>query len=668
MGREKKQKGITLRKKMIFLMLPIVIVFNLITFLITVTQTRSIMENTANEQLKEINTSVGYQISADLRQTKGLLENVKNSVENSCSTEQEIHDYIYSVADIYTDIIPAGIYCGLESGTYIDKMWTPDDPDWVMKERPWYVDGLKADEVTFGEMYLDANTKKYIISAFANIKDKSGKVIGVVCADIELDGVNSILTEKNVFQNGYIYGVDCITNMVLSNKKDESQNGMILTDLEDPISRRATSLIESDSLDEVVTEGDYYLYLSKVPDTNFVTISVVDKKDIHSRLNGLEFSIAIGSLVGSLWICIIIYFALRYFLRPIDKITGMIDKMHELDLTERTQISSGDEFGTISNKMNQFAESLRSVILHIEQAIEAVDEKANTNETAATRLGGLAHEQNDSIHSLKETMQEIASAISGLYDNALHLRNEIATANEATVSVEKKVSDAINDVRNGQEEMSQMTMTMSEISSLSDELKDAVNNMRGGLDGIRSMVDVINDVAAQTNLLSLNASIEAARAGDAGKGFAVVAQEIRTLADQCGSSAIDIVNKTADLEQLVDEVIQATNGSINKIQSGNETLDRTNQTFEHIRTQIDGIQVAMQNVVKAVNSIDLVASDMATNSEQQNSSANRALSDCEQMMDIAEQFSQEGTEVENSGKELKELSIKLDSTVEKFRV
>ena len=68
-------------------------------------------------------------------------------------------------------------------------MWTPD-ADWVMEERPWYQEGLECEEVTFGEMYLDANTNEYIISAFTNIKNSSGKVIGVACADIKMDSLD----------------------------------------------------------------------------------------------------------------------------------------------------------------------------------------------------------------------------------------------------------------------------------------------------------------------------------------------------------------------------------------------------------------------------------------------------------------------------------------------
>ena len=661
-------KGFTLRQKMVFIMLPVIIIFNLITFIITVSQTRKIMRDNADEHIREVATSVGHQISADVMMTKGLLQNVKNSVEKSCSNEEEIHDYIYSVADIYTDIIPAGIYCGLESDTYIDKMWTPDDPGWVMKERPWYVDGLKADNVEFGEMYLDANTNQYIISAFSNIKDASGNVIGVVCADVELDSVDAILTGKSIYGTGYVYAVDRITNMILSNKVDASQNGQIITDLTDPISKKASEMLNSGTFGQVVLEGDTYILLDEVPNTNFVTISAVSKKDVESSLRGLEFSIAIGSLIGSIWICVIIYIALRRFLRPIDEITGMIDKMHDLDLTERTNVTSHDEFGTMSDKMNQFADDLRDVVLHIEHAIEAVDEKAVTNETAATRLGGLAHEQNASVLNLQETMQEISTAISALADSAADLNREVADANAAASSVEEKVREAIEDVRNGQDEMAYMTDTMSEISAHSDKLQTAVNNMRGGLDGIRSMVDVINDVASQTNLLSLNASIEAARAGEAGRGFAVVAEEIRNLAEQCANSAVDIVEKTQDLEKQVDEVIAATNGSIDKIQNGNETLERTSATFTHIRSRIDGINEAMANVINSVGDIETVAADMASRSEEQSASTSNALDDCRQMIEIAEQFNREGTEVENSGKELKELSLKLDETVEKFRV
>lgn len=123
------------------------------------------MKKNTTDLMLSVSERVDYQISADLMQTYGILENVRKSIEQSCESTAEVKEYLYSVADQYTDKIPAGIYCGMTDGTYLDKMWTPED-DWVMEERPWYQEGLKSDELVFGEMYMDANTKEYIISAF----------------------------------------------------------------------------------------------------------------------------------------------------------------------------------------------------------------------------------------------------------------------------------------------------------------------------------------------------------------------------------------------------------------------------------------------------------------------------------------------------------------------
>ena len=222
----------SLRKKLVLVMLPVVILSYLVTFLVTLSNTKKILQKDASEQMMMTTAAVNNDMAAEINRVMGIMENVQTSVEKSCSTPAEIKDYIYGVADAYTDIIPAGIYCGLTNGTYIDKLWTPD-ADWVMEERPWYQEGLLCDEVTFGEMYLDANTNQYIISAFANIKDSSGDVIGVVCADITMDGLEEILTTSSVFEEGYVYAIDKVTGMVFGNSKETYKNGLLIQDLTD---------------------------------------------------------------------------------------------------------------------------------------------------------------------------------------------------------------------------------------------------------------------------------------------------------------------------------------------------------------------------------------------------------------------------------------------------
>ena len=661
------ERRLGFRTKMLAVILPVVLLFNIITFLIISINTDGMMEDQAQELLGAKSSSAGYEISADVQRIRGLLENVKTSVEKSCSNEAEIKDYIYGVADAYTDIIPTGIYCGLESGTYIDKLWTPDD-DWVMKERPWYIDGLKADEVTFGEAYMDAETGEYVISGFTSIKDPNGNKIGVVCADVQLSGVDEILTSTVLFNSGYTYAVDKISGMVLSNKVSPEQNGLEISSFDDPLSTYITSVMSSGTYGQVEEVGKSFVLVDEVPNTNFALVSVVEKNDVNSEIRTLQILIGIVFLVSTFLICLIVYLLMRVLLRPMGQIMGMIDRMHEMDLTERSQIRTGDEFGTMSYKVDQFADELKDVVVGIESAIDDLEDKAEINESAATRLGSLSNEQNVSVHELNTTMESMADTMDELAKNATILSNDISEADSAAESVRSQVDTLLTNIKEGGEEVQDMTGTMQDIYTISERLQAAVNNMHSGIDGIKSMIEEINAVASQTNLLSLNASIEAARAGEAGRGFAVVADEIRGLADQTAQSAVNIVDTTETLEKLMAEVTEATDDSIAKIKLGNDAVSRTSETFDNIHEGVDGINQSIEKVTDALVGIETIAAEMEQGTEKQSESTQTATSECEKMLDISDRLSLEESNVENSGKELKDLSDKLEVMMKKFKL
>lgn len=226
-------------------MLPIIIITYLFVCICTYLNTQQILRKNLGNQIKLTADSVSNEINADVKNTIGILENIKTSIERSCSTDEEIKDYIYSISDAYPNTIPTGIYCGLCNGTYIDKMWTPDE-DWVLTERPWYQDGLNADNVTFGETYLDANSGKYIISIFTNIKNSNNEVLGVVSADVQLDNLNKILTKKSILSNGYVYVVDKSMGMIFGNKKHKDFNGKLISDINDNTIKKVKDMMEQE--------------------------------------------------------------------------------------------------------------------------------------------------------------------------------------------------------------------------------------------------------------------------------------------------------------------------------------------------------------------------------------------------------------------------------------
>ncbi len=664
--KNKNRAKISLQSKMTLVMLPVVLLVFTLTFVFTYFNTKEILDENASQQMTLLVSSVNNEMSAELGNVVGVMENVKTSMERSCETNEELQEYLFSIADAYTDVIPAGIYCGLTNGTYLDKMWTPDE-DWVMEERPWYVDGLEKEEVSFGEMYLDANTNQNIISIYTNLK-REGEVIGVLCADVQLDSLESILKNKKIFEEGYIYAIDKTSGFIFGNTKNTKENGQLVTDLTDEQNKAITQMIKDKKFNAVQLCGSEYICVSEVPNTNFVTVCRVDKSDVESQLYGMEmYSISI-TLAGIILLCAVIFITLRHYLNPIKKILAMIVRMNALDLTERAKVNKSDELGVMAGSMNNLADNLQGVMGDMKEAVDKVDGKADINANTASQLSVLAEKQNQSVETLMGIMEKVSVTIADLAKGANKLTNSVEDTNVATDVVKDKVQESVQYIRSGNDEMDKMTDTMTEISQLSADLQKAVNNVHEGLRGINDMVQVINDIADQTSLLSLNASIEAARAGEAGKGFAVVASEIRTLADNCANSVVDIVNTTQKMDALVETVIDKTTASIDKIKDGNEAVERTNATFHKINSVISEINDAIGSVSKSIAGVEDVAADMVANAQEQSAGAESVLTACDGVREVAEQFTSEGILMAQSGKELKELSYGLADMVDKFKV
>jgi methyl-accepting chemotaxis protein len=663
----KENKGMSLRKKLICFLLPIIIFFNFITFFLTMSQTKKLLKADASELMLATSDSVSYQVSADLQGTIGILENTKTSIENSCTTTEEVKTYLFSVADAYPDRIPAGIYCGMTDGTYLDKCWEPD-ADWVMTERPWYQEGLVSDELTFGEMYMDANTQDYIISAYCNLKDKSGKVIGVLCADVQLDKVDEILRNTSLYENGYVYAIDETTGIIMSNQKEEDKNGAVISELTDSTDRKVYEMIQNEQFDEIELFDGKYILLNTINNTNFITVCIVDQKDVESDMKDMQWGAMLTNVIGWIFICVTIIIILNILLAPLKSMTALIDRMYALDLTQRAKQTSKDEFGVMSGKMNLFADSLSDVIGKVKDTVSMVDAGADTNADNASELSQLAEEQNSSIEQLKEAMYEIAKAIEHIADGASELTSEIGSTSQAAGTVSNMIGQTIQHVENGHAEMVNLTNTMSGISQYSEELQQSVNDLKDSLDGIAVLVNAVNDIAGQTNLLSLNASIEAARAGESGRGFAVVAEEIRSLATHCAETVEDITKATSQMNQMMENVMQATEGTITSIHNGNDEVERSNTAFGQIEQNTHEMESAVESVKTAMANLEGVATDMAASTEEQSASTTNVLEHCERILAFSQQFNEEGQQMADSSRHLRELSEQLGETVAQFTI
>lgn len=662
-----KKNKMNLQKKILLITLPFIIIVYSITIITLCSTVSNSIKNKTSKELVSLTDSVTNSVNSEINEVIGILKNIKTTINKSCATKEDIQKYLYNVADAYTDIIPTGIYCGLEDGTYIDKMWTPG-ADWIMKERPWYIEGIKSDSVTFGDVYLDADSGNFVISVYTNISDSNGNIIGVVCADVHLTSLEKIFKSIKVYKTGYVYAIDSGTGTIIGNSNNKKENGKVISDLKDLTNKFIYNKLKNKRFNTVFLYNNEYICLKQVNNSNFIVLCRANKKEVESSLNKLNITIISNAIIGILIICAVLFIVIGKQLKSIKKIDNLIHNISNLDLTNHIEVKTNDEIGVIAELLNKFIDILKTTIIHIKNTVIELDKKAEANSDTANKFNDLSAVQTQSLTQLLNTLDSVSESINSIAEGSCSLSSNIVDTSNASLIVENKINETLIHIDAGRNEMNRMTSTMNEISTLSTDLQKAVNNANEGLNGINSMVNAISDIADQTSLLSLNASIEAARAGDAGKGFAVVAEEIRALADNCTTSATEIVAITRKIENLFNIVIEKTSNSIEKINIGNEVVNTTNETFYKINDTIKEINNAMKTVSSSITNIETIASEMAANTEEQTASAESISNDCHEVLNIVKSYNFESANISNHATEVKELSYALSELIEKFKV
>lgn len=664
----KSNRRMSIKNRIVLILLPITIFTYIVVSGLTLFQTNKELKQSLTTEISLTGSVVNKETMASVSQTIGIMDSVKKSIENGNLDTESIKDYLYTVADAYPDTIPTGIYCGLENGTYIDKMWTPDDPSWVMKERPWYIEGKLADSVTFGETYMDSMTGSYIVSIYVNLKGKKGETIGVISADVPIDDIAVILNNHKIMENGYIYAVDLYSGMIFGNKFDESLNGTFISESNDVFIQKVKEAIDSEDFGSVLSFGDNYYSLAKVEGTNFVTVAVAPRSDLNSILNEMGFKIAGIVLVGIIIVSIVLYLLIGRCLKPLDTVIEQIDKMYELDFSHTEYCKRTDEFGNIINRLNTLSDKLKETIVAFSNVAERINDSATGNSNAATNIKEATDKQNESIDGLNNAVEEISKAITIVADGATTLAIEVSSLLSNVDVTANKAEKAFEDVKEGNKLIDDMTEDLQAVCDISDKLGNSVESLDDGLRGINEMVAMIRDIASQTNLLSLNASIEAARAGDAGRGFAVVANEIRNLSDSCQKSVQMIEETTSMLTTLVNDVIDKSKENIELIKGSEVSAVKVGESFGLIKEHIELIAESTKEINSSVKTIDGVASDMAANTEEQNASTEVVLSMVSSLNNDATETAKQGCDIADISSTLTELVNTLNEHIKKFTV
>ncbi len=315
-----------------------------------------------------------------------------------------------------------------------------------------------------------------------------------------------------------------------------------------------------------------------VKDYDFVVLYGVDKNTLAKDIALLAIEIAIIILVISIMGIIVLYFLLRKILNPLGVFANEIYKMaEEKDLSVKLQIHNNDELGFILKAINTLNKSTENIVNEVRSSI--IEVASANNQLAATmeELSATFNSQSSQVSSMVEGMENV-SGISKRTSDAL---SENMLSLENTANATRQETEKLDNVSGEMNVIEQDTVNLSETIRHLSESSSQIGNI----------LNVINDIANQTNLLALNAAIEAARAGEAGRGFAVVADEVRKLAERTQGATKEIENIISGLLRDADNASNAMNKSVVSVQDG--TTNIANVTNE-IKKAVENVTIAFQ--------------------------------------------------------------------------
>jgi methyl-accepting chemotaxis protein len=299
-----------------------------------------------------------------------------------------------------------------------------------------------------------------------------------------------------------------------------------------------------------------------------------------------------------------------------------------------------DEIGTIADSYNATVESLCKIVRQVQEAAAQVVATTGDSEHSVQLLSAEASRQAVEIFAALEQIQQMANAAQAVAANA--------------AQAEMAVQEAAQTVEEGDAAMNRTVDGMQSIRATVAETAKKVKHLGESSQKISTVIDLINAFAAQTNMLALNASIEASRAGEYGKGFAVVAEEVRTLARQSAEATEEIRKLIVSIQAETNEVVRAMEAGTEQVVMGTKLVDETRQSLNRIT--LTSAQIG--RLVEAIAQATITQSETSE-------TVTRTMQD---IASIATQTSTEVQSVSSSFTELREVAQTLQDEVSRFKV
>ncbi|ANY67416.1 hypothetical protein BBD42_13725 [Paenibacillus sp. BIHB 4019] len=549
---------------------------------------------------------------------------------------------------------------GNANGSWM-KSPNPGQEDYDPRERSWYKAIMAAPgEAIVSPPGLSATTNKYTITVSQTFADGQG---GVTVA-LSVEAIGQLIQNVKIGSEGFVYLMDQ-QGVILAHPTIEVGTPVDNEGIRSILQQDSGELFYNDPINNV--ERKAFFVTNK--DTGLKLVGALPTEEFTEAALPIllnSFLVMVISLVAAF---VILFFIIRAITRPIEQLNRAARRVSEGYLQEKVETKRRDEIGELAGNFNAMVDSLRGIVMEVadssnqlaaasQELSASTTENTKTVELVSELIGGAAQGADNQARMTDETrrtMEEMAIGIT-----------RIAEASSEIVQSSKETEQ---NVAEGSDKVQEVTVQMRKIGESIDQSSAQIEQLHDLSAQVTQMSTAIAGIAKQTNLLSLNAAIEASRAGDHGKGFAVVAQEVQKLADQTKTTADQILETIGQMTKLVAATYDMMKYKVSEDMRGGLRIT------EEAGQALASIEQSTRLIVQQIHDVSAVTEEMSASAEEVAASIHEVSGIANESSQSFRQVTQAGNQqldamegISSSAVGLSEIASELQNKVGSFKL